>query len=76
MIIAIVGVAGCGWAGIEKEYDIKRGTLRELKLNNGLPIRKTLWNYALAILSGVLWYMQFFLYGLAHVRIGVFQFAS
>ena len=33
-------------------------------------------NYFLAILSGVLWYMQFFFYGLAHVRMGVFQFAS
>ncbi len=155
MIIAIVGVAGCGWAGFKKENDIKkgdstdtiqgfymrkglplaviagllsavfgisleigqpisdiaaahgaghyegnaklilsttgcmvtnlvwfvilgikRGTLRELKFNNGLPVRRTLWNYALAIISGVLWYMQFFLYGLAHVRMGVFQFAS
>lgn len=55
---------------------IRRGTLRELKFNNELPVRKTLMNYALAILSGVLWYMQFFFYGLATVRMGVFMWAS
>jgi L-rhamnose-H+ transport protein len=55
---------------------IKRGTLRELRFNNGLPRSRTLMNYLLAILSGSLWYMQFFFYGLAHVRMGVFQFAS
>ncbi|MEA3460419.1 MAG: L-rhamnose/proton symporter RhaT [Bacteroidota bacterium] len=155
MLVAILGVAGCGWAGFKKEHDltknsgseekivfnmnrglaltifagvlsavfgislamgqpiadiaashgaghfegnskiilsttgcvvtnliwfvvlgIRRGTLRELKFNNGLPVRKTLMNYLLAILSGVLWYMQFFFYGLATVRMGVFMWAS
>ena len=33
-------------------------------------------NYLLAALSGSLWYFQFFFYGLAHVRMGVFEFAS
>lgn len=55
---------------------IRRGTLRELTFNNGLPKSRTLMNYFLAILSGGLWYMQFFFYGLAHVRMGLFQFAS
>jgi L-rhamnose-H+ transport protein len=55
---------------------IRRGTLRELKINNGLPISITLKNYLLAILSGVLWYMQFFFYGLATVRMGVFDWSS
>jgi L-rhamnose-H+ transport protein len=55
---------------------IRQGTLRELKFNNGLPPSRTLLNYALAILSGCLWYIQFFFYGIAHVRMGVFQFAS
>jgi L-rhamnose-H+ transport protein len=155
MLIALIGVAGCGWAGYKKENDlhrlhgstgkvrfnmtrglilaiiagllsavfgislevgqpisdiaasygaghfegnakiilsttgcmvtnfiwflvlgIKQGTLRELSFNNGLPRRRTLLNYGLAILSGSLWYMQFFFYGIAHVRMGVFQFAS
>ena len=55
---------------------IKRGTLRELTFKNGLPPSRTLLNYGLAILSGCLWYIQFFFYGIAHVRMGVFQFAS
>lgn len=155
MVIALIGVAGCGWAGFQKESDlnsgngpaadtgfkmnkglplaifagllsavfgislsigqpiadiaashgaghfegnsnlilsttgcavtnliwfivlgIRTGTIKELKLNNGLPRRRTYKNYLLAILSGVLWYMQFFFYGLAHVRMGLFQFAS
>jgi len=155
MIIAIIGVAGCGWAGYNKESDlnaakadgkgqgfnmskglplavfagllsavfgisleigqpvsdvareygaghfegnakyilsttgclitnviwfvvlgIRRGTIKELKFNNGLPKRTTLFNYVLGGLSGVLWYVQFFFYGLGHLRLGVFQFAS
>jgi L-rhamnose-H+ transport protein len=55
---------------------IRRGTLRELTFSNGLPRKRTLLNYGLAILSGSLWYLQFFFYGIAHVRMGVFQFAS
>jgi L-rhamnose-H+ transport protein len=33
-------------------------------------------NYALALLTGLLWYLQFFFYGLAHVRMGSLQFSS
>jgi L-rhamnose-H+ transport protein len=33
-------------------------------------------NYALAILTGLLWYLQFFFYGLGHVRMGEFDFSS
>lgn len=33
-------------------------------------------NFALAVLTGCLWYGQFFFYGLAHVRMGDFQFTS
>jgi L-rhamnose-H+ transport protein len=33
-------------------------------------------NYALAFLTGLLWYLQFFFYGLAHVRMGEFKFSS
>lgn len=55
---------------------IRRGTLHELKFKKGFPLRQTLKNYVLAILSGVLWYMQFFFYGLATVRMGVFDWSS
>ena len=33
-------------------------------------------NYALSILTGLLWYLQFFFYGLGHVRMGEFKFSS
>lgn len=33
-------------------------------------------NYALSLLTGLLWYLQFFFYGLGHVRMGSFEFSS
>lgn len=33
-------------------------------------------NYALSLLTGLLWYLQFFFYGLGHVRMGDFKFSS
>jgi L-rhamnose-H+ transport protein len=33
-------------------------------------------NYLLSILTGILWYGQFFFYGLGHVRMGQFKFTS
>ncbi len=33
-------------------------------------------NYALSLLTGLLWYLQFFFYGLGHVRMGKFEFSS
>lgn len=33
-------------------------------------------NYCLALVTGLLWYLQFFFYGLAHVRMGEFKFSS
>ena len=33
-------------------------------------------NYALSFLTGLLWYLQFFFYGLGHVRMGTFEFSS
>lgn len=33
-------------------------------------------NYLLAALTGVLWYGQFFFYGLGHVRMGKYEFSS
>ena len=33
-------------------------------------------NYALSFLTGLLWYLQFFFYGLGHVRMGEFKFSS
>ena len=33
-------------------------------------------NYLLSAFGGSLWYLQFFFYGLGHVRMGTFMFAS
>ena len=33
-------------------------------------------NYLLAALTGILWYGQFFFYGLGHVRMGKYEFSS
>src|SRR6185436_10672583 len=33
-------------------------------------------NYLLSILTGLLWYGQFFFYGLGHVRMGTYKFTS
>jgi len=33
-------------------------------------------NFAMAALTGLLWYSQFFFYGLGHVRMGKYQFSS
>jgi len=33
-------------------------------------------NFLMALITGVLWYGQFFFYGLGHVRLGDFQFSS
>jgi L-rhamnose-H+ transport protein len=33
-------------------------------------------NYLMALLTGVMWYSQFLFYGIAHVRMGKFEFSS
>ncbi|HMD00918.1 MAG TPA: L-rhamnose/proton symporter RhaT, partial [Ferruginibacter sp.] len=33
-------------------------------------------NYMMSVLTGVLWYGQFFFYGLGHVRMGSYKFTS
>jgi L-rhamnose-H+ transport protein len=55
---------------------MRNKTLKELRLKSGAGPATNLVNYLLAALSGSLWYFQFFFYGLAHVRMGVFEFAS
>src|SRR5207237_6229442 len=33
-------------------------------------------NFTMAVLTGLLWYSQFFFYGLGHVRMGKYQYSS
>jgi L-rhamnose-H+ transport protein len=40
------------------------------------PNNRLLVNFIMAILTGCLWYSQFFFYGLGHVRMGKYQYSS
>lgn len=51
----------------------KEGTFREFVRKGGTPLKL---NYVFAIITGMLWYSQFFFYGLGHVRMGDYKFTS
>ncbi len=53
----------------------KEGTLREYRETSSGTKYLTL-NYALSALTGLLWYGQFFFYGLGHTRMGDYGFTS
>ncbi len=56
---------------------IKEKKLRELTGNRGgIATPVLLKNFIWSAFGGVLWCMQFFFYGLGHVKMGSFQFAS
>ncbi|HEY4784981.1 MAG TPA: L-rhamnose/proton symporter RhaT, partial [Bacteroidales bacterium] len=54
----------------------RQNTLKEFTLRSGLSrgvlFKNTLWS----AFAGSLWFLQFFFYGLGHVKMGNFQFAS
>ncbi|MFL5748753.1 MAG: L-rhamnose/proton symporter RhaT [Niastella sp.] len=47
------------------------GEYRQIGPNNRLLV-----NFIMAIITGCLWYSQFFFYGLGHVRMGKYQYSS
>lgn len=51
----------------------KHNTWKEYKITKSVPLKL---NYILAAITGVLWYSQFFFYGLGHVRMGDYKFTS
>jgi L-rhamnose-H+ transport protein len=55
---------------------IRNGTLREFLPGHDLTGLEILRNWAWSTLAGTLWCLQFFFYGLGHVKMGNFQFAS
>jgi L-rhamnose-H+ transport protein len=56
---------------------VRNGTAGELvRSAAGAPATRLGLNWALAILTGGLWYGQFFFYGLGHTRMGSFAFSS
>lgn len=54
----------------------RQRSLKEFTSRSGLPLRLRLRNTGWSILAGCLWTFQFFFYGLGHVKMGTFQFAS
>lgn len=55
---------------------LRNGTLKEFLPQNGLSGITIFRNWLWSALAGTLWTMQFFFYGLGHVKMGNFQFAS
>ena len=55
---------------------IRQGSLKEFLPGNGIPGRMMFRNWLWSALAGSLWCSQFFFYGLGHVQMGNFQFAS
>jgi L-rhamnose-H+ transport protein len=56
---------------------IKQNTFKEYMtlLEKGTGFGLTL-NYILAFMTGLLWYSQFFFYGIGHTRMGAYKFSS
>jgi L-rhamnose-H+ transport protein len=51
--------------------------IKENTLTEYIKVPKSLGtNYLMAIITGVLWYFQFFFYGLGHVNLGKYEFSS
>lgn len=55
---------------------VRNGTISSLFSKGELGTKRFIGNYALSALAGSLWYTQFFFYGLGHVKMGSFEFAS
>ena len=55
---------------------LKENTLKEFTAKSGLTTSRRFKNGLWSALAGTLWTMQFFFYGLGHVKMGNFQFAS
>jgi len=55
---------------------IRQGTLKEFLPGTGLSGREIFRNWFWSALAGTLWCGQFFFYGLGHVKMGNFMFAS
>ncbi len=74
----IVSTSGCFLVNLIwfMVLSIRQKSLKEFGGAQGLKPSGLLKNYFWSVLSGCLWFGQFFFYGLAHVKMGTFQFAS
>ena len=55
---------------------LRKGTLKEIIDVKGIGRNPYILNVGMSILSGALWYGQFFFYGIGHVQMGAYKFAS
>lgn len=55
---------------------IRNGTLKEFIPKEGLSGKELFKNWSWSALAGTFWCLQFFFYGLGHVKMGNFQFTS
>lgn len=55
---------------------IKSGSIKKLITVNETGKKQYFSNFGLSALAGSMWYFQFFFYGLGHVKMGSFMFAS
>ena len=55
---------------------IKDGSIKSLFDSRSIGKKRFVGNYTLSALAGSLWFTQFFFYGLGHVKMGSFMFAS
>lgn len=55
---------------------LKNGTLKEIIDIKGVGRKTFFLNFGMSVLSGALWYGQFFFYGIGHVQMGAYKFAS
>jgi L-rhamnose-H+ transport protein len=74
----IVSTSGCFFVNLIWFViaGIKSRTLKEFLPTNAVTNKFLLRNWLLAAAAGLLWSLQFFFYGLGHVKMGNFQFAS
>lgn len=55
---------------------IKQKTLKEFTKSSGIPRKTRIKYFAWSALAGTMWTLQFFFYGLGHVKMGNVQFVS
>lgn len=55
---------------------VKKGTLKQLVDVKGIGVKTYSLNFGMSIITGALWYGQFFFYGIGHTNMGDFGFAS
>ncbi|WP_114782918.1 L-rhamnose/proton symporter RhaT [Botryobacter ruber] len=74
----IVSTAGCFMVNLIwfMVLAVKQGNLKEMSFRGGLGKFAVMKNFMWSAFAGVLWCFQFFFYGIGHVRMGNFQFAS